>query len=92
MSESYIACGITLPMLFNLISASSLIASCYSCFMITILKDFCVTAVARKKTRLILFNTIPARRPTPIANKVIEVPPVITFDVIRPISTVLRSY
>ena len=90
--QSYIACGIILAMLLNLISASSLIASCYSCFMITILKDFCVTAVARKKPRLILFNTIPTRRPTPIANKVMGIPPVITFDVIRPISTVLRLY
>ena len=92
VSQSYIACGIILAMLFNLISASSLIASCYYCFMITILKDFCVTAVARKKTRLILSNTIPTRSPTPIANKVMEIPPVITFHVIRLISTVLRLH
>ena len=65
------------------------IASCFSCFTVKILKYFYVIAVRREKGRLIPLNAIPTGRPTPLANVAIETPPVITVDVIRPVSTML---
>ena len=45
--------------------------------------------VAREKSRLVPLKAIPTGRPTPLANAAIETPPVITVDVIRPVSTIL---
>ena len=53
-----------------------------------ILKDFCVMAVARERSRLVPLKAIPKGNPTPLANAETEIPPVITVDVIRPVSTI----
>ena len=46
-------------------------------------------AVARERSRLVPLKGKPTSNPTPVANAaVIEIPPVITVDVIRPVSTV----
>ena len=77
-----------LAMLSNLLLASSLISSCLSCFTVNILKDFPVIAIAREKTRLVPLNVIPTGRPA-LINAAVESPPVITANVIRPVSTML---
>ena len=77
-----------LAMLSNLPWASSLIASCFSYFTVKILKDFRVMAVARERNRLVHLKAIPTGNPTPLANVAIDIPPVITVDVIRPVSTI----
>ena len=43
-------------------------------------------AVARERSRLVLLKAIPTGNPTPLANAAIEIPPVITVDLIRPCS------
>ena len=45
--------------------------------------------VAREESRLVPLNAVPTGRPAPLANAAIETPPVITVDVIRPVSTML---
>ena len=45
-------------------------------------------AVARQRIRLIPLKAIPIDKLTPLANAVIEIPPVITVDVIKPMSTI----
>ena len=87
MSPSCIACEIILAMLSNLLWASSLMASCFSCFTVKVLKDFRVMTIARERSRLVPLKATPTGRPTPLANAAIEIPPVITVDVIRPVST-----
>ena len=77
-----------LAMLSNLLWASSLIESCFSCFTVKVLKDFRVMAVARERSSLVPLMTIPTGRPTPLANAAIDVPPVITADVIKPVSMI----
>ena len=57
-------------------------------FMVKILKDFCEMAVAREISRLVPLKAIPTGNPTPLPNAAIEIPPVITVDVIRPVSTI----
>ena len=44
--------------------------------------------VATEKSRLVLLKAIQTGNPTPFANAAIYIPPVITFDVIRPYSTI----
>ena len=78
ISPSCTACEILLVMQSNFLWTSSLIASCFSCFTVTILKDFRVTVVARERSRLAPLRVIPT--PTPLANAVINIPPVITVD------------
>ena len=68
-----------LAMLSHLLWASSL----------KVLKDFCVMAVARERSTLVLFMVMPTGRPTPLGNVAIEIPPVITVDVIRFVFTML---
>ena len=53
-----------------------------------ILKDFRVMAVARERSKLVQLKVIPTSNPMPLANAAIEIPPVITVDVIRPVSTI----
>ena len=53
-----------------------------------ILKDFRVMAVARERSRFVPLKAIPTGNPTPLANAAIEIPPVITVDVIRAVSTI----
>ena len=43
----------------------------------------------RERIRLVPLKAMPTGRPTPPANAAIETPPVITVDVIRPVSTML---
>ena len=43
--------------------------------------------VARERIRLVPFKAMPTGRPTPLANAAIVIPPVITVDVIIPVST-----
>ena len=62
-------------------------SSCFSCFMIKVLKDFLVTTVVRERSRLVPLKAMLRGRPTPLANAAIEFPPVITVDVIRPVSS-----
>ena len=76
-----------LVMLSKLLWASSLIASCFSCFTVKVLTDFRVMIVAREKNRLVKLKAMSTGRLTPLANDPIEIPLVITVDVIRPVST-----
>ena len=48
----------------------------------------CLKAVARQRSSLVPLKAIPAGNPTPLANAAIEIPPVITVDGIRPVSTI----
>ena len=64
-------------------------ASCLSCFTVRVLKDFRVMTVARETSKLVPLKAMPTGRPTPLANAAIEAHPVITVDVIRPVSTML---
>ena len=61
--------------------------SCFSCFTVEVLKDFRVMTVARERSRLVPLKAMPTGRPTPLANAAIEIPPVITVDVIKSVST-----
>ena len=45
-------------------------------------------AVAKERSRLVPLKAIPTDNLTPLANAVIVIPPVITVDVIRPVSTI----
>ena len=45
-------------------------------------------AVARERSRLVPVKGIATSNPTPLANAAIEIPPVITVDVIRPVSRI----
>ena len=47
-----------------------------------------MTAVARERSRLVALKAMPTGNPTPLANAAVEIPPVITVDVIRPVSTI----
>ena len=84
ISPSYIACEMILTMLPNLLWA---VASCFSCFTVKILKDFRVMAIARERGRFVPPKAIPTGNRTRLANAAMLIPPVITVDVIRPVST-----
>ena len=45
-------------------------------------------AVAGEKSRLVPRKEIPTGRPTPLANAAVEIPPVITVDITRPMSMI----
>ena len=90
MDEIYpscIACEMILAMLSDLLWASSLMALCFPCFREKVLKDFHVMIVVRERSRLVPLKTMPTGRSILRANASIEIPPVITVDVIRPVST-----
>ena len=76
-----------LTMLSTLLWTSSLMASCFSSFTVKDSKDFCVMTVARERRRLVLLKAMLTGRPKPLANAAIEIPPAITVDLIRPVST-----
>ena len=86
MSPSCIACEMISAMLSNLVLASSLI-TCFSCFTVKVLEDFRVMTVARQRSKLVPLKAMPTGRSTPLANAAIEIPPVVTVNVIRPVST-----
>ena len=87
ISPFYIVCEMIMALLSNLLWASSLMESCFSRFMVKVLKYFHVMTVTRERSRLVPLKTIPKGRSTPLANAVIEIPLVITVDVIRPLFT-----
>ena len=87
ISPSCIACEMILAILSNLLWASSLMASCFSCCTVKVLKYFRVMTVARERSRAVPLKTMATGQPTPLANAAVEIPPVITVDVIRPVST-----
>ena len=62
-------------------------ASCVSCFTVKVLEDFHVMAVSRERSRLVPLKVMPTGRLTPLTNAAIEIPPVITVDIVRPVST-----
>ena len=74
-------------MLSNLLWASSLIASRFSCFKAKVLWDFRVMIVAKERSRLVSGRAMPTGRPILLADAAIEIHPVITVDLIRPVST-----
>ena len=88
MSPSCIACEMISDMLSDLAWASSLIASCFSCFTVKGLEDFRVTIVERERTTLKPPKAVPTGRATLLANAAIEVPPEIADEVIRSMSTI----
>ena len=45
-------------------------------------------AVARERSRLVPLKAIPTGNPIPLANDAMHIPPVITVDVIRLVSTI----
>ena len=45
-------------------------------------------AVAKERSRLVRLKAVPTGNATPLANAVIEIPLVITVDVIKPVSTI----
>ena len=45
-------------------------------------------AIARERSRLVPLKAIPTNNPTPKANAAIDIPPVITVNVIRHVSTI----
>ena len=51
-------------------------------------EGFRVMAVGRERIRLVRLKAKATGNPTPLANAAIEIPPVITVDVIRPVSTI----
>ena len=67
MSSSYVASEMISAMLSNLLSASSLAATCFSCFMVNsfCVIDFCVIVISREKVGYTP-NPIPTGRPTPL--------------------------
>ena len=74
-------------MLSNLLWASSLM-TWFSCFMMKILKDFRVMALSRERSSLVPLKAIPTGSPTPLENAKIQIPLVITVDVIKTVSTI----
>ena len=88
MSLSCIACQMISVMLSNWLWASSIMASYFPCFTVRVLEDFLVAIVEWERSTPNAPKAAPPGRPTPLANAGIEVPPVITDDVIRPVSTV----
>ena len=60
---------------------------CFSCFTVKVLKDFRVMTVARERSKIDPLKVMPTGRPTLPGNAAIEIPPVITVNVIKPVST-----
>ena len=61
---------------------------CFPCFTVKVLKHIRVMIVARERSRLVPPKAAPTGRPIPLANAAKEILPVITADVIRPLSTI----
>ena len=59
-----------------------------SCLTVRLLENFCVGTVKRERTTPNPPKTAPTGRPTTLENAEIEAPPVITADVIKPVSTI----
>ena len=57
--------------------------------MVKILKDFRVMPLARKRIKPVPLKVMATGKPIPLANATIEIPPAITIDVIKSVSTIL---
>ena len=68
MSLFCIVCEMIPAVLCNLLWACSLIVLCFSCFAVNVLTNFCVIAGIREKSGLVLLNTTPTGRQTPLEN------------------------
>ena len=88
MSLSCIACEMISAMLFDLLWASSIMASCFPCFTVWLLENFRLATVKRKRTTPSTPKEAPTGRPTPLANAGMEASPAITSEVIKPVSTI----
>ena len=53
-----------------------------------ILKDLSVMINVRERSRLVPLKAISTGNPTPLTNAAMLIPPVITIDVIRPVSAI----
>ena len=62
--------------------------SCFSCFTVKVLKDFPVMTVASERIKLVPLKAMQTSRPTALANAAIEIPPVMTVDAIKLVSTI----
>ena len=56
------------------------------------LKDFHMMAVARERSKLVQLKAIPTGNTTPLANAAIDIPPVITVVLIKPVLQYLWLY
>ena len=54
----------------------------------SVLEIFLVMQVTREEARLVTSKAMATCNPTPLANAVVEIPPLITADVIRLLSTI----
>ena len=54
----------------------------------SVLEIFLVMQVTREEARLVTSKAMTTCNPTPLANAVVEIPPLITADVIRLVSTI----
>ena len=63
-------------------------ASCFPCFTIWLLENFCVATVKRERTTPSPPKAAPTGRPALLANAGIEAPPAITAEAIKPVSTI----
>ena len=54
----------------------------------SVLEIFLVMQVTREEARLVTSKAMTTCNPTPLANAVVEIPPLITADVIRLLSTI----
>ena len=87
MSPSYIACEMISAVLFNLLWASSIMVSCFPCFIVRLLKNFHVRTVKKERATPNPPKEVPTGRPTLLANAGIETPSGIAADVIKSVST-----
>ena len=88
MSPSCIACEMILDMLPKLPRGKSLMELCFSCFTVKVLKDFRVMAVARERSKLVPLKAMSMGNSTPLANAAINILPVNTIDVIKPLPAI----
>ena len=51
--------------------------------------DLHVIVVATERRRLAPFNPMPTGKPTPLANAAMDIPPVMTDNVIRPVPAII---
>ena len=60
----------------------------FFCFTVSVLEIFLVMQVTREEARLVTSKAMTTCNLTPLANAVVEIPPLITADVIRLVSTI----